>query len=1544
MAMNLRKFRTLPGVGEHTIVVKDSAGCTATVKVRLPGGTNMINFARNIEVACKNDSINLFNSWAMDDHSQELGWWNYVGLDRGWLMEYSWYLWENHLGDNNQYVPIQIWTSANGWESVPFQGNIYSRNPKLYATTKSWTKKSDIALASNVIGHKTKLGAGTYFLVAKDEWGCYSNVDTITIKEPKPLAVKLTATDAGCYNTTSGLIKVEAFNGRFRIPMPFSGTNAKYQYVLVQQPDVFNQPNWFGTQVQWIDFQNENDWRNDSVLLISVKKGSYWLAIRDYCASHDPSQIIILNEIIIGGKDAIKAKVTVNDVLCYGDKNGSIVVSNATGGFGGYKYELYLVDQPSSVLKAATTWPITNTTGIFNDLYAGNYKVVVKDSKDCASYIEFVKVKTPGKLILSLTGVDASCYGAQDGIIRYTITGGTAPFKESTNNGANWYDIAEKTTKFDRRAGAGTYIVWLQDAHACMWKDTIVIDQPKKLNIDKTVATSVSCPPSQSVNCKFTNTINDGTIKVYWSGGWNTLNDVFRYTITATKGDDVRTLMADVITPTTFVTFTGLTAGEWTIKVWEHSVSAIPWFTPYITNPDYATAYASGFVPTRTDPALNPQQNPDITVCLATTKVVVGAPNPITYTVEYHPVLCRDTHSGEVHTHNVAGGTGPYWFMLEGPADNTLALSPETTGPNGIWKPVGDGVMEMEFKGLPYGIYNVFIKDSKGCVVCLESGDVLNQKALTLMVSLVKNAECYDTPTGQIKLEATSFPVGYTLKYAIALAADVEDYLFPLEDEAFVNRLVWQDSPIFNVKSGVWIGYVKAISPDGRGYCIQGHLTDKAGTRILNHRIFVDQPTQVKGAVWDRYAVKANCYGEANGKIKVSAVYGGSGTGYSAHVYGNTFDGKAVDKWFSNVEVGKYLEGLYASTDKTDTTKMVEADNYKVVFLDSKGCMSPVYQVAVQQPTKFVIELVLKQDAFICPEDLAGVFEIRVVSGGTGAIQYMYEAYDTIPNPDVMKLSSPWGAINTFQGPAGLLYKAWARDANLCAALPNPATKYVAKPIKIAFNVLDRSCYGDATATAKVVLTTKDPARTYKVRYLKYPEQDWTKASAWSASFTTDITLTGLTYGNGSEKEGHYTFQVVDNLGCTQQSDLVTFVPVQTELKTCCATVVPGECSGTLSITITGGVTPYIVKIDGTVVTGASWVLASGAHTILVEDAHGCKSTMNVTVDANPVSRTASAVAYIGEKVKFTDAEAKLDTMLSKGVTTVKYKFTNGCTRTLVITVTEQYRTAKISEIQGSGDVSPLKDLPRQITGTVTAVVPGVGYFVQDARDDVNGRCGIFVSDNKTVVLENTGLKIGGIVRELNDVTTLEATVVEVVAGTVYEPIVVATPADAKNEKWESVLVKVEGTRFQGSVNPDGSWVIKTTETNNILVNDWMFSYTPVDGHYFTVTGIINGANSLFKLEPRKAADVIDLTKTTPVLDIDNLQFKVYPNPFNDYLNIDNSEKLSRVTITNIAGQRVMDIQYPERVIRTSNLVSGVYVITLFTEEGIAKSERMVKR
>ncbi len=78
--------------------------------------------------------------------------------------------------------------------------------------------------------------------------------------------------------------------------------------------------------------------------------------------------------------------------------------------------------------------------------------------------------------------------------------------------------------------------------------------------------------------------------------------------------------------------------------------------------------------------------------------------------------------------------------------------------------------------------------------------------------------------------------------------------------------------------------------------------------------------------------------------------------------------------------------------------------------------------------------------------------------------------------------------------------------------------------------------------------------------------------------------------------------------------------------------------------------------------------------------------------------------------------------------------------------------------------------------------------------------------------------------------------------------------------------------------------------------------------------------------------------------ELNSVEFKVYPNPFNNELFIQNHDKLTRVTITNIAGQKVMDVQYPERVIRTDNLVSGVYIATLFNSDGIIKSERIGKR
>ncbi|WP_319482270.1 T9SS type A sorting domain-containing protein [uncultured Draconibacterium sp.] len=72
--------------------------------------------------------------------------------------------------------------------------------------------------------------------------------------------------------------------------------------------------------------------------------------------------------------------------------------------------------------------------------------------------------------------------------------------------------------------------------------------------------------------------------------------------------------------------------------------------------------------------------------------------------------------------------------------------------------------------------------------------------------------------------------------------------------------------------------------------------------------------------------------------------------------------------------------------------------------------------------------------------------------------------------------------------------------------------------------------------------------------------------------------------------------------------------------------------------------------------------------------------------------------------------------------------------------------------------------------------------------------------------------------------------------------------------------------------------------------------------------------------------------------------FKVYPNPFNEFIRIDKASELDRVVISNIAGQRVLDIAYPEYEIPTGNLNAGVYIITLSADGEVVKSVRLIKR
>ena len=72
----------------------------------------------------------------------------------------------------------------------------------------------------------------------------------------------------------------------------------------------------------------------------------------------------------------------------------------------------------------------------------------------------------------------------------------------------------------------------------------------------------------------------------------------------------------------------------------------------------------------------------------------------------------------------------------------------------------------------------------------------------------------------------------------------------------------------------------------------------------------------------------------------------------------------------------------------------------------------------------------------------------------------------------------------------------------------------------------------------------------------------------------------------------------------------------------------------------------------------------------------------------------------------------------------------------------------------------------------------------------------------------------------------------------------------------------------------------------------------------------------------------------------------IYPNPVNAELTIANLEGISKVTVNNLLGQALVTktVTAAKMTINTSELKTGIYVVTLVSENGSTRSERIVKQ
>jgi PKD repeat protein len=174
---------------------------------------------------------------------------------------------------------------------------------------------------------------------------------------------------------------------------------------------------------------------------------TYSVTVTDDCGQQ------AVDNVVITVSNMSTLVVTVNNLTCYNVCNGSASVVPASG-FPPYTF---------AWLPSGTGTP---SSGIANNLCAGNYSVTVTDVFGCKASQAFTLTQPP-QVLLSFSSDSATCPGAADGSLTVTVTNGVSPFTYVCTNVATPVTVASNSYTFQNMYG-GTYTLNVTDATGCV--------------------------------------------------------------------------------------------------------------------------------------------------------------------------------------------------------------------------------------------------------------------------------------------------------------------------------------------------------------------------------------------------------------------------------------------------------------------------------------------------------------------------------------------------------------------------------------------------------------------------------------------------------------------------------------------------------------------------------------------------------------------------------------------------------------------------------------------------------------------------------------------------------------------------------------------------------------------------------------------------------------------------------------------------------------------------------------------------------------------
>jgi hypothetical protein len=528
------------------------------------------------------------------------------------------------------------------------------------------------------------LVAGTYTVTITDSKGCTAGASTI-VKEPTAIIPNASATSQTTFGVNNGTATVT----------PTGGTN----------PYIYSWSNAATTKT-----------------ITGLAPGNYTITITD-AKGCTATETVTVSAISCG---SFTAGVTKTNPSCFGTATGS-ATANAQSGTAPYTY----------------LWSTGSTAQTISNLIAGTYTVTITGNAGC-TITASTTLGQPSPLSAGVVTTNISCFGAANGTMDLTVSGGTSPYTYAWNNGATTQDLSN--------LAPGTYSVVITDANGCIANAGGTVTTPNELFANAT-STGETAVNADNGTATVAPTGGTSPYTYAWTTGATTQSVSSlapgTYTVTVTDANGCKDIESVVIeefgcglTATigvnNNVTCNGGADGSATVTP---SAGNTPYTYLWNTSPAQTTATASGLTAGTYTVTVT-----DATNCTITQTITITQPTVITITnVVATPVSNCNLTDGKISI--TASGPGALNYSID----------------NGTTWQASD-----LFIGLAAGTYNILVRNTNGtCVKTYGSNPVTITAPSAPVISGVSSTDPSNCGVndGTITIAATG--ASGTLRYSI---------------------------------------------------------------------------------------------------------------------------------------------------------------------------------------------------------------------------------------------------------------------------------------------------------------------------------------------------------------------------------------------------------------------------------------------------------------------------------------------------------------------------------------------------------------------------------------------------------------------------------------------------------------------------------------------------------------------------------------------------------------------------------------------------------